>query len=80
MAVFDLYVCYTLNVSFVNSIIWGFLIISPVGFDENIVRNVINIETPSFLYCSVVILYRLCSYILLAILIASYGGYFKGRN
>lgn len=58
----------------------GIIVLSPINFEENLVNAIITIDNPSFLYSSIVVLYKLCSYVLLAIIIATFGGFFKGRN
>ena len=80
MVVFDLYVFYTFKVSIIKSVVWGIIVLSPINFEENLVNAIITIDNPSFLYSSIVVLYKLCSYVLLAIIIATFGGFFKGRN
>lgn len=80
MVVFDLYVFYTFKVSIIKSVVWGVVVLSPINFEDNLVNSIITIDNPSFLYSSVVVLYKACSYVLLAIIIATFGGFFKGHN
>jgi hypothetical protein len=79
MLLFDIYVSTIFHVPLCNSIINGLVIFSPVGFDNNIIDPIIIPKPEAFLYSVIVVLHRVLSYILLAIIIASYGGFFRGR-
>ena len=74
------FITYCQDRSIIKSVVWGVVVLSPINFEDNLVNSIITIDNPSFLYSSVVVLYKVCSYVLLAIIIATFGGFFKGHN
>lgn len=90
MTIFDAVVLLRYHFSYEYSIINGFVEFLPVSFNTPIMDQLRETKTVTgssikdvlqeFFYSAWVTGYRVISYILFSVIIASFGGYFKGKN
>lgn len=89
IASFDIITCTFFRMDILTSIVNGLVEFIPISFNEPIVEQLhgVNPQDPkygpplmSLGYSALVTGYRLCSYILLSVLIAAWGGFFRKRN